>query len=284
MGLNIHATGVEAGPATVRWDARDVMLYALGVGAGQADALKELEFTTENTEGVTLQVLPTFALVIAQAAGLRPDIGPYDRSRMVHAEQSLTLHGPLPIESEARVMVRVVSIEDKGSGALVTSVSEATNMLDGRALFTSRAAIFIRGEGGFHPQRKPSGAKPAWPERAPDIDVPVPTRRDQALLYRLCADRNPLHSDPAFAARGGFSRPILHGLATYGIAVRALLNVAAPGQAGRLRTVSGRFTKPVLPGEGLRVQAWRDEASGLRFRTLDDSGATVIDAGLLTLE
>jgi len=115
------------------------------------------------------------------------------------------------------------------------------------------------------------------PDRAPDIEVPVPTRPDQALLYRLCADRNPLHSDPAFAAQGGFSRPILHGLCTYGITTRILLGALG---ARNLSSVSARFTKPVLPGELLVVQGWRGNDS-VAFRTLDSSGAAVIDGGML---
>lgn len=281
MPLDTGAINAAAGPAEVGWDERDVMLYALGVGAGQADPLAELNLTTENTEGVALQVLPTFALVVAQSAGLRPDIGLIDRSRLVHAEQGLVLHRPLPLRARVRLEARVQSIEDKGSGALVTTLTEVVDSATGEPMFTARAAVFIRGEGGFDPLRQPSGQKPSMPQRAPDIQREVPIRPDQALLYRLCADRNPLHSDPAFAARGGFDRPILHGLCTYGTTVRVLLRAFASGGTA-MRSVHGRFTRPVFPGETLTVQGWLNP-DGIRFRTLDAAGQTVIDGGLLCL-
>ena len=277
MPVNLDAIGQQAGPVEVGWDSRDVMLYALGVGAGQVDPLTELDLTTENTAGVNLRVLPTFGLILTQLAKVRPDFGEVDHTKLVHAEQSLELDGPLPLEGRARVAARIESIVDKGSGALVTTAFEASDAASGKRLFTSRASAFIRGEGGFDPNRKSGGQRPAVPDRAPDIEVPVPTRPDQALLYRLCADRNPLHSDPAFAAQGGFSRPILHGLCTYGITTRILLGALG---ARNLSSVSARFTKPVLPGELLVVQGWRGNDS-VAFRTLDSSGAAVIDGGML---
>src|SRR5690606_5565448 len=268
MPVNLDAVGQQAGPVEVGWDSRDVMLYALGVGAGQADPLDELDLTTENTAGVQLRALPTFALILTQLAKVRPDFGDVDHTRLVHAEQSLELDAPMPVEGRARITGRIESIVDKGSGALVTTAFEANDVAGGRRLFTARASAFIRGEGGFDPNRKSGGTRPAVPDRAPDIEVRVPTRTDQALLYRLCADRNPLHSDPAFAAKGGFERPILHGLCTYGISTRVLL--AALG-AKHLDSISARFTKPVLPGEVLVVQGWRGN-DAVAFRTLDASG------------
>ena len=277
MPVNLDAIGQQAGPVEVGWDSRDVMLYALGVGAGQADPLAELDLTTENTAGVKLRVLPTFGLILAQRANVRPDFGEVDHTKLVHAEQSLELDAPLALEGRARIGARIESIVDKGSGALVTTAFEAVDVASGKRLFTSRASAFIRGEGGFDPNRKSGGQRPAVPDRTPDIEVAVPTRPDQALLYRLCADRNPLHSDPGFAARGGFPRPILHGLCTYGITTRVLLGALG---AQHLGSISARFTKPVLPGELLVVQGWRGNDS-VAFRTLDSSGAAVIDGGML---
>lgn len=278
MGVDLSAVGRVGGPKDISWDSTDVMLYALGVGAGQVDALKELNLTTENTEGVQLQVLPTFALVVAQKANLRPSFGDVDRTKLVHASQDLELVQPLPVAGTARITARITAIEDKGSGALVTTASEGVDPATGKTMFTATASAFIRGAGGFDPNRKSSGARPASPDRKPDIEKSFATRQDQALFYRLCADRNPLHSDPGFASRGGFSRPILHGLCTYGISVRLLLQEAAGGDPSRLKSVSARFTKPVLPGETLTVQIWRDGGL-LRFRTLDASGAAVLDGG-----
>ena len=277
MPINLDAIGQQAGPVEVAWDSRDVMLYALGVGAGQADALAELDLTTENTAGVPLRARPTFALILTQLAKVRPDFGDIDHTKLVHAEQSLELDAQIPLEGRARLVGRIEAIADKGSGALVTTACEAIDVATGKRMFTSRASAFIRGEGGFDPNRKSGGQRPAVPDRAPDIEVQVPTRPDQALLYRLCADRNPLHSDPAFATRGGFPRPILHGLCTYGITTRILLGALG---AGHLSSISARFTKPVLPGEVLVVQGWRGNDS-VAFRTLDGSGAAVIDGGML---
>lgn len=282
MPLDMNAIGREAGPAEVSWTSRDAMLYAIGVGAGQDDALAELGFTTENTEGVALRMLPTYAVVIVQnAAAARPAFGDIDRTKLVHAEQGFVLHRPLPVEGRARVTGKVTAIQDKGSGALVSMESVAVDAASGEPLATTTSSVFIRGEGGFGGERGAS-VPSRIPERAPDFERVVATRADQALLYRLSGDRNPLHSDPAFASRGGFSRPILHGMCTYGITGRILLNQFCGGDPARLRSMQGRFTRPVLPGDTLKVQAWK-EADGIRFRTLAEGGQPVLDQGLIGL-
>lgn len=282
MPIDLNSVGREAGPVEVSWTSRDAMLYAVGVGAGQDDALAELEFTTENTAGVALRMLPTYAVVIVQnAVAARPEFGDIDRTKLVHAEQGFELHRPLPVEGRARVTGRVVGIQDKGSGALVSMESVAVDAATGELLATATSSVFIRGEGGFGGERGVS-APSRIPERAPDFERVVATRADQALLYRLSGDRNPLHSDPAFAARGGFPRPILHGMCTYGITGRILLNEFCGGDPGRLRSMQGRFTRPVLPGDVLKVQAWK-EADGIRFRTLAENGQPVLDQGLIGL-
>jgi acyl dehydratase len=282
MPIDLNAIGREAGPAEVSWTSRDAMLYAIGVGAGQDDALAELEFTTENTAGVSLRMLPTYAVVIVQnAVAARPAFGDIDRTKLVHAEQGFVLHRPLPVEGCARVTGKVTAIQDKGSGALVTMASEAVDAATGEALATTTSSVFIRGEGGFGGERGAS-APSRIPERAPDFERVVATRADQALLYRLSGDRNPLHSDPGFASRGGFARPILHGMCTYGITGRVLLNAFCGGDPARLRSMQGRFTRPVLPGDTLKVQAWK-EADGIRFRTLAEDGTPVLDQGLVGL-
>ncbi|XVV38300.1 MaoC/PaaZ C-terminal domain-containing protein [Streptomyces sp. CA-100214] len=282
MTIDQNAVGRSAGPVKVVWDSTDALLYAIGVGAGQADPAAELELTTENTAGVTQQILPTYAIVLAQRApGLRVEFGDIDRTKLVHAEQSLRLHQPLPVAGTACLTSTVTDIQDKGSGALVTTTTEAVVAGSGERLFTSAASVFIRGEGGFGGAR--SGASSSWtaPDRAPDYEIRVSTRPDQALLYRLCGDRNPLHSDPDFAARGGFSRPILHGLCTYGITARVLL-AAVGASPSDLASIDGRFTKPVLPGAPLTVLAWNAGATNW-FRVLDSEGTAVLDRGLLML-
>jgi len=280
MPLNLDAVGRTAGPRETSWTSRDALLYALGVGAGQADPLAELQFTTENSHGVQQHVLPTFGVIVAAGGGGRLDMGDFDRAMLVHAEQALTLHRPLPVEGRASVTSRLAGIYDKGSGALVATESEAVDAATGEPLLTTRTAAFIRGEGGFGGDRGPSAV---WerPERAPDHMVEAQTRPDQALLYRLSGDRNPLHSDPAFAARAGFPRPILHGLCTYGITGRLLLHALCGSDPARFRSMRGRFSRPVLPGARLTVSIWTGEGSA-RFQTTDDSGAVVLDHGEVT--
>lgn len=282
MPIDLNSIGREAGPAEVAWTSRDAMLYAIGVGAGQDDALGELAFTTENTDGVALRMLPTYAVVVVQnAVTARPAFGDFDRTKLVHAEQGFVLHRPLPVEGRAMVTGKVTAIQDKGSGALVTMAAEVADAATGAPLATATSSVFIRGEGGFGGERIPSPPS-RIPERAPDFERVVAIRPDQALLYRLSGDRNPLHSDPAFASRGGFSRPILHGMCTYGITGRILLNEFCGGDPDRMRSMQGRFTRPVLPGDVLTVQAWK-EADGIRFRTLAEGGQPVLDQGLIGL-
>ena len=281
MPLNLDVVGQGVGPADVSWTSTDALLYALAVGAGQDDPLSELAFTTENSAGVAQQVLPTFGVIVVQRARLRPDLGRYDPARLVHGEQSLTLLRPLPVEGRVRVTSVVSGIYDKGSGALVVLDSHAADPATGDLLLTTRSSLFIRGEGGFGGDRGPAGDWPA-PETPPDLEVTVATRPNQALLYRLTGDRNPLHADPVFAARAGFPRPILHGLCTFGVTGRVLLNAVGAGDPGRFHAMSARFSRPVFPGERLTVSLWR-AGNTHRFRTSDASGNVVLDQGTFTL-
>jgi acyl dehydratase len=198
---------------------------------------------------------------------------------LVHAEQYFELHRPLPVEGTVSTTSTVTGIYDKGSGALVVTENVAVDVATGEPLVTSRGGTFIRGEGGFG---GPRGADQSWelPDRAPDHQVVRETRPEQALIYRLSGDRNPLHVDPKFAARGGFSQPILHGLCTYGVTGRGLLRVLCDGDPARFRSMSGRFSRPVLPGEPLTVSIWRiaDGETAL-FQTTRKDGTVVIDRG-----
>ena len=279
MPLDPSSRGTATDAVSVDWDERDVLLYAVSVGAGQ-DPLQELVLTTENTEGVTPEVLPSFGGVLAQRV-LRPDIGPYDRSKLVHAEQHLVLHRPLPLSGRLSVTARVGDILDKGSGAVVWTETTAVDPETGDAVVSSRSASFIRGEGGFGGDR---GSSEPWepPTPQPDHVVPLVIRPEQALLYRLNGDRNPLHSDPAFAARGGFDRPILHGMCTFGFTCRALVAAVAGGTPSALTSIGGRFSSPVWPGEELTVEIWR-KGQQVWFRTVRADGVVALDRGRATV-
>ena len=279
MGLDHSLVGVPSEPQERSWDSKDALLYAVGVGGGLGDPLQELEFTTENCEGIEQKVLPTFGVLIAQARPGRT-LGDFDRALLVHAEQAFELHRPLPVEGTVRTIATVTGIYDKGSGALVVTENAAVDATTGEPLVTSRSSAFIRGEGGFGGER---GSDQPWsrPDREPDHLVVQPTRPEQALIYRLSGDRNPLHSDPAFAARAGFERPILHGLCTYGVAGRALLHALAGSDPARFASMAGRFSSPVLPGEPLTVTIWADGGAAL-FRTTKEDGTVVIDRGRAT--
>jgi acyl dehydratase len=268
MGLDHSVVGVPSEPELRSWDSTDALLYAVGVGAGLGDPLQELRFTTENCEGIEQQVLPTFGVLVAHSRGRR-DLGDFDRAMLVHAEQYVELHRPLPVSGTVRTTSTVTGIYDKGSGALVVTENVAVDAASGEPMVTARGGTFIRGEGGFGGPRGPrdtggAGAEPAWerPDRAPDHQIVLQTRPEQALLYRLSGDRNPLHVDPKFAARGGFSRPILHGLCTYGVTGRALLSTLCDGDPARFGSMSGRFSRPVMPGESLTVSIWLDGDGG----------------------
>jgi acyl dehydratase len=276
MPLDHGLIGVESEPTERSWNSTDAILYALGVGAGLGDPLCELAFTTENSQGVGQRVLPTFAVLVAQSRARRR-LGDFDPAMLVHAEQGFALHRPLPVEGAVRTTSRVTGIYDKGSGALVTAEAVAVETESGQPLVTSRTATFIRGEGGFGGDRGPSSS---WerPGRDPDHRVVYETRPEQALVYRLSGDRNPLHSDPRFAARGGFERPILHGLCTYGFTGRALLHALCDSDPARFGSMHARFSRPVLPGDTLVVSIWV-EGDGALFQTAKEDGTVVVDHG-----
>lgn len=279
MPLNPDAVGTESEPAEVAWTSKDALLYAVGVGAGT----DELAFTTENTNGVPQQVLPTFPVVLGRGMGSAMGrIGSFNPALLVHGTQAVTLHRTIPVEATAVTRSRIVAMYDKGKAAVVVTETEAT--LDGEPLFTTTSSAYIREAGGWGGDRGPSGAQNVPPERAPDRAVTYQTSPDQALVYRLSGDRNPLHSDPSFAAIGGFDRPILHGLCTYGFTGRALLHTLCDGDPSRFVHVEGRFSAPVFPGEPLTVHMWDTDAGVALFATVagdGDAARTVIDQGLV---
>ncbi len=280
MPINHDAVGAVDGPRERSWDHKDCLLYALGVGAGQTDPTGfELEFTTENSEGITQQVLPTMAVVL-QAGGMNLSaLGPFNFAMLLHGEQGITLHRDIPTEGRLATTSTITAIYDKGAAAVVMTESKTVLVDSGEDLFTTRSSAFIRGEGGWGGDRGPSGPKNVAPDRDADVTITYQTRADQALLYRLNGDRNPLHSDPAFAAKGGFPVPILHGLCTYGVTGRALLHGLCDSNPSRFGSMDARFASPVLPGEALTVSMWRTDDGGAFFQTRGNDGRVVLDGG-----
>lgn len=277
MPINHDAVGARGEPASHSWDERDVMLYALGVGAGT----DELQFTTENTTDTTLRVLPTMAVVLGGGGfGPMEALGDVNWYTLLHGGQKVEVFDEIPTSGTVTTVGEIAGIFDKGKAALV--IIEMTSKLEatGKDLFKTTMSLFLPGEGGWGGDRGPSGPRNVAPERDPDHLVTYRTREDQALLYRLSGDRNPLHSDPAFAAFGGHDRPILHGLCTYGFTGRALLHTVLDGDPSRFRIMDGRFTSPVLPGEELTVKIWNQDGAAI-FQTCGEDGRVVIDAGRL---
>ena len=280
MPLNPEAVGTVGDPYEASWTSKDALLYAVGIGAGTG----ELVYTTENTNGVDQQVFPTFAVVVGWGAGsAMRNIGTFNPAFLVHGQQAITMHKSLPVNGSASLQGRVVGMYDKGKAAVVVTETVATDLADGQPLFTNVSSAFIRGEGGWGGDRGPSGPQNVPPDRAPDHEVTYQTSPDQALVYRLSGDRNPLHSDPSFAAMGGFDRPILHGLCTYGFTGRALLHTLCGSEANRFRHVEGRFASPVVPGEALTVAMW-EIGDGAAVFTTSVGDRAVIDQGLLRFD
>ena len=276
MPIDPSAIGQEGGPVNRKWTSKDALLYAVGVGAGT----EELPFTTENTQETPQRVLPTFAVIIGGGGAPFDKIGSFNPAMLVHGEEGIELLGEIPPEGEIESVGRVSAIWDKGKGAVVEMTSESTLVATGEPLLRTRMSAFIRGEGDFGGERGPS-ASLEIPSRKPDHEVHYSTSGDQALLYRLSGDRNPLHSDPSFAQMGGFEKPILHGLCTYGFTGRALLHSLCGGDPARFKSMDGRFSKPVYPGDTLGVSMWVDGNQCI-FQTRNQDGDVVFDQGTMT--
>jgi acyl dehydratase len=279
MPLNPDAVGTTTDPVEVSWTSKDALLYAVGIGAG----VHELAVTTENTSGVPQRVFPTFPVVIGAGAGgtgaAMAKIGTFNPAMLVHGQQAVTLHREIPPDGTAALTSKIAAMYDKGKAAVV--VFEATAVSDGQPLYTTTMSAFIRGEGGWGGDRGPSGPQNEPPiGSAPDQQVTYQTSVDQALVYRLSGDRNPLHSDPSFAKMGGFDTPILHGLCTYGFTGRALLHTLAGGDPAHFHHIEGRFSSPVIPGEALTISMW-NTAPGEAVFTTSVGDRVVIDQGLV---
>ena len=274
MPINPDAVGATSEPYHVSWSSKDTLLYAVGIGAGT----DELAFTTENTANTPQQVYPTFPVTVGWGQGdAMSQIGDFNMAMLLHGKQSVTLHQPLTADGEATCVQKIVAIYDKGNAAVVVAETTATDS-SGKPWYTLASQAFIRGEGGWGGDRGPSGEVNVPPSRDPDHVVTYQTTKDQALLDRLTGDRNPLHSDPSFAAMGGFPQPILHGLCTYGFTGRALTATVCDGDASRFKHMEARFKSPTIPGEAFTIRIWVDGGDAIYTTSVDDR--LVIDQGL----
>lgn len=258
------AIGAELPERTFSWGASDVLLYHLGIGAGsrKGDNLdpKALRYTLDNDD---LQVLPSFGVVVPTFHETNPpplDLPGCDinLAQVVHGAQSIEVHAPIPTSGSAKLSTRISDVWDKGKAAVIWQEGTATDEA-GTPLWTVRSSIFVKGEGGWGGNRGDASAVEI-PDRAADLDTTYDVTPQQAMLYRLCGDRNPLHADPEFAKSAGFPAPILHGLCSYGIVLREVTDGLLDGNAAAVRSFSARFAGVVFPGETIRVQAWRESA------------------------
>ncbi|WP_458319165.1 MaoC/PaaZ C-terminal domain-containing protein [Mycolicibacterium brisbanense] len=274
------ALAAELDPIEFSWTSSDIQLYHLGLGAG-ADPMapRELRYLTDDTP----QVLPTFGNVAASFHMTAPPTVQFpgidiELSRVLHASEAVSVPGPIPPGGTAKSVQRFTEIWDKGKAAVIVSETTVTDPA-GKVLWTTKRSIFARGEGGFGGERGPSTSVEI-PDRAPDLEVPLPTLPQQALLYRLCGDRNPLHSDPAFAAAAGFDRPILHGLCTYGIGCKAIVDNLLDGDVTQVASYGARFAGVVFPGETLQANIWKEDGRFVGVLTAPSRDNTVVLSGV----
>ena len=283
MPIDPHqAVGLEFQGGRTHWDRKDIILYNMSLGAGwPPDEERELTYT-----GIrSLQALPTFGVVPTSAITSMLHTLPgldFDPAMKVHGEQRLKIHAPIPESAEVVNRVRVAEVQDKSSGAAIV-LEIKTETVGGTLLFTNQRTTFVRGEGGFGgPKGQRRSQTP--PERNPDHLLEVSTLPQQALLYNLASgDDNPLHTDPVVAQSAGFPGPILHGLCTFGMVCKAVVDQALGGKASVVSGMEARFSAPVFPGETLAIAMWR-ETSGIYVQAqVKERGVIVLTDGLVTL-
>lgn len=266
------------------YDRRDTMLYALGLGIG-ADPLDRGQLRYVYEDG--LSALPSMGVTLGYPGfWLADPRAGVDWKRLLHGEQGIELFEPLPVAGTVVGRTRVTDVVDKGAGrgALVFSRRDILDHSSGRLLCRLTSTTFLRGDGGFGGPSGPTPAPHPVPDRAPDREIALPTLPQAALIYRLSGDYNPLHADPEVARAGGFERPILHGLCTFGIAAYAVLSGAAGGDPDRIASLDVRFTSPVYPGETIATQLWTGPDGVVSFRSrVAERDLVVLDNGRATL-
>ena len=274
-----RVVGSTLGESSFTWTEDDMILYNLAVGAGAPpDSPGELKYVYQNnlTAVPSFGAVPPFGLMMAVGAADGIDIS---LAQILHGDHQLQIHGPIPVSGTVHQTGSVKAVYDKGKGALLVVEVVSTLAGSNEPLFTNTAGIFIRGEGGFGGDRGPA-ARRGDPERLPDVVVESPTLPQQALLYRIASgDMNPLHADPGFAAVVGYERPILHGLCTYGVICKAVIDAALDGDPGSVGDYGARFSGHVFPGETLVTKLWDQDDGTVFSTTTRERGLPVISGG-----
>ncbi|MBG7603500.1 MAG: MaoC family dehydratase N-terminal domain-containing protein [Actinobacteria bacterium] len=275
--LSSDLVGTKFEPMEFSWSKRDAIIYALGVGC-QPDG--ELDFVYERRGPA---VLPTYAVIPGMNAliGLA-GVVELDFSRLLHGEQGVTLHRDLPPKATIQLEGRIVEIWDKEKSAVIGVEGIASD--DDGPIFSVYTSLVLLGQGGFGGERGPSGdVAEGTPERAPDIITRQDVRPEQAAIYRLSGDANPMHIDPDFAAKAGFDGPFLHGLCTFGFVGRAVLDGLCEGDVSKFGSLRGRFVDQVWPGDTIITKQWLDGEGSALIEVETDRGITVLSQAKATL-
>ncbi len=275
MAIDLSLVGQKLASTTFEYDDRDVMLYALGVGAG-AD---ELQYVFERG----LKVIPTFGVVPAFPALMSlVTVGKINPVMLLHGEQRIELKKPFPVAAKVTTVGTVRAIYDKGRGALVVVDAETTDEA-GEVICVNTFGAFVRGEGGFGGERGPSGPRNVPPERPADEVVEMETLPQQAAIYRLSGDRNPLHIDPSFAKMAGYDQPILHGLCSFGHVARAVIQKYCGGDPDRLKALEVRFTGVVFPSDKIITEMWKESDTEIILQAKTQRGEVVLSNAAATI-
>ena len=274
---------IDIPPVEQTLTPRDTMLYALGVGLG-ADPMDEQQL--QYVYDKNLKALPTMAIILGYPGPWHATLNTgITRSHVVHGEQGFVIHKPLPVEGVVTGKTMLKAVLDKGAdkGALLLTETEVRGKTNGELICTLTSTTFCRKDGGFGGPATISGPQkpvPKIPERAPDKICDIATLPQAALIYRLSGDYNPLHAEPAYAARAGYKQPILHGRGTFSVAGHAILKTCCGYDAAKFKSMEGRFSSPVYPGETIRTEMWIDGAAVTFRATVPARGVTVLNNGM----
>lgn len=275
MALNFDTVGRAFGPYEFTYQERDLIIYALGIGFTKDD----LTYVYEGAKD--FKAFPTFGVILPANAGAEAFLSTKANFAMVvHGEQTLQMHNALPRSGTVLTTTVIEGIYDKGSGALIVMRFDSQDK-NGTPLCTNWAGVFVRGAGGFGGPPQPQKEIPPLPAKEPDYAFLAPTDPNQAALYRMSGDRNPLHIDPAVAEAVGFAQPILHGLCTYGVVGRCFVKEVWSGDAAKIKSYSARFSAPVIPGETLQVKVWIIGSNLYLLEAYNAKGQAVLRHGVI---